>query len=115
MTRLPHAEREEYTESAAQEQLVTMPTAANQTTQIQQCLDRFRAGEAAAHDELIHCAFERLERLTRKMLGNWQRVHRWEQTGDVLQNASLRLYRAGRHAASQPRRFLPAGCAEHPA
>jgi RNA polymerase sigma factor (sigma-70 family) len=71
-----------------------MPAAASQTVQIQQCLDRFRAGDAAARNELIQCAFVRLERLTRKMLGNWDRVHRWEQTGDVLQNASMRLYRA---------------------
>jgi RNA polymerase sigma-70 factor (ECF subfamily) len=71
-----------------------MPATAHETTQIQGCLDRLRAGEAAARDELIACACRRLERLTRKMLGPRDRVHRWEQTDDVLQNASLRLYRA---------------------
>jgi RNA polymerase sigma factor (sigma-70 family) len=71
-----------------------MPAIANATIEIQQCLDRCRAGDATARNDLLKCAYARLERLTRRMLGDWQRVHRWEQTGDVLQNASMRLYRA---------------------
>lgn len=68
--------------------------ASNQTVQIESCLRRLQAGDESARKELIDCACNRLERLTRKMLRNWERVHRWEQTGDVLQNALLRLYRA---------------------
>jgi RNA polymerase sigma-70 factor (ECF subfamily) len=71
-----------------------MTTAGNQTQEIQNWLDRLRAGDEAARKELINCACHRLERLTRKMLRHWERVHRWEETGDVLQNASLRLYRS---------------------
>jgi len=71
-----------------------MLNASNQTQQIERCLERLQAGDESARQELIHCACNRLERLTRKMLRNWERVHRWEQTGDVLQNASMRLYRA---------------------
>ena len=42
-----------------------------------------------------------LERLTRRMLKDYARLRRWEQTGDVLQNALLRLHRA--LASERPR------------
>ena len=61
---------------------------------IQGCLDRLRAGDESARLELIRAACGRLERLTRKMLGGWRRVHRWEETGDVMQNAMVRLCRS---------------------
>jgi RNA polymerase sigma-70 factor (ECF subfamily) len=68
--------------------------AGTQTVLIQSLLDRLQAGDDAAREELINCACARLERLTHKMLRNWDRVHRWEDTGDVLQNALMRLYRS---------------------
>jgi RNA polymerase sigma factor (sigma-70 family) len=64
------------------------------TTQIQLRLDRLRAGDDSARDELIHIACERLRRLAHRMLRGYRRVSRFEQTDDVLQNASLRLCRA---------------------
>jgi RNA polymerase sigma-70 factor (ECF subfamily) len=64
------------------------------TVHLQGCLDRLRAGEAAARNELINCACDRLQRLTRKMLNDYRGVRRWEETGDVFQNAMLRLCRA---------------------
>ena len=64
------------------------------TAQIQSCIDRVRAGDRSAHDELLAHAAERLFRLARKMLRDFPGVHRWEQTDDVLQNATLRLCRA---------------------
>jgi RNA polymerase sigma-70 factor (ECF subfamily) len=66
----------------------------DQSTQIQGCIDRLRAGDATARDALLTHASERLTRLTRKMLRDFPGVHRWEQTDDVLQNAVLRLCRA---------------------
>jgi RNA polymerase sigma factor (sigma-70 family) len=71
-----------------------MSDPSQQTLEIQLRLDRLKAGDESARRELINCACARLERLTRKMLHSWQRVHRWEETADVLQNASLRLYRS---------------------
>jgi RNA polymerase sigma-70 factor (ECF subfamily) len=65
-----------------------------QTVQIQRLLDRLQGGDENARNELIECSCARLERLTRKMLRNWEGVHRWEQTCDVLQNALMRLYRS---------------------
>ena len=71
-----------------------MTTPASQTIIIQGCLDRIRAGDESARQDLLQCVCGRLERLTRKMLGSWPRVHRWEETGDVMQNSLVRLSRS---------------------
>src|SRR5262249_57018762 len=65
----------------------------SQTLQVQAYLDRLRGGDVAARGELLNCACERLRRLTRKMIKGYPKVHRWEQTDDVLQNAVIRLQR----------------------
>src|SRR4051812_38634182 len=57
-------------------------------------IQRLAARDRSAVEELITHAQERLRRLARKMLREDARVHRWEQTDDVVQNALLRLYRA---------------------
>ena len=57
-------------------------------------LERLRDGDEAARDEVINHACQRLEALTRRMLRHYPRLRRWEQTGDVLQNAILRLHRS---------------------
>jgi RNA polymerase sigma factor (sigma-70 family) len=64
------------------------------TIRLQGYLDRLRAGDAAARSELLSAASERLTRLARKMLKADGRLRRWEETGDVFQNAVLRLCRA---------------------
>jgi RNA polymerase sigma-70 factor (ECF subfamily) len=71
---------------------MTAPT--SQTAQIQGWIDRLKAGDESARKELLNCACDRLTRLTRKMLRSYPRVKRWEETDDVFQNATLRLYRA---------------------
>ena len=63
------------------------------TLYVQACLDRLRGGDEAARGELLGCACERLRKLARKMLKGYPKVRRWEQTDDVLQNATLRLHR----------------------
>jgi RNA polymerase sigma-70 factor (ECF subfamily) len=57
-------------------------------------IERLRAGDTGALNELIRFAGERLETLTRRMLRDYPRVRRWAQTDDVLQNALIRLCRA---------------------
>ncbi len=59
------------------------------TSQLQACIDRLNA-----RGELIGRACERLRRLTRRMLPPDDRLRRFEDTDDVLQNAALRLWRA---------------------
>jgi RNA polymerase sigma-70 factor (ECF subfamily) len=65
-----------------------------QSTVLQQCLDRLRAGDPSAREELIRRACDRLDRLARKMLQANPRVRRWEETGDLRQTAMVKLYRA---------------------
>jgi RNA polymerase sigma factor (sigma-70 family) len=57
-------------------------------------LDRIRAGDAAALDELLKRVSGKLERLARKLLKHFPRVGRWAEFEDVLQSATLRLIRA---------------------
>jgi RNA polymerase sigma-70 factor (ECF subfamily) len=71
-----------------------MADATPSTTQIQLRLDRLRAGDESARDDLVTIACERLARLAHKMLRSYPVVRRWEQTDDVLQNAALRLCRS---------------------
>lgn len=63
-------------------------------TLVQGWIDRLHAGDESARDELLAATCDRLTALTRKMLRDYPGVRRWEQTDDVLQNATLRLCRA---------------------
>jgi RNA polymerase sigma factor (sigma-70 family) len=62
--------------------------------EIQSCLDRLRHGDPAARDELISRACSRLTKLARKMLNDYDRLRRFEQTGDIAQDAMMRLHRS---------------------
>jgi RNA polymerase sigma factor (sigma-70 family) len=66
----------------------------SQTVRIRRCIDRLRTGDQQARDELLGLACERLMRITRKIKRDFPQVGRWEQTEDVFQNASMRLYQA---------------------
>ncbi len=65
----------------------------NHTIQVQRWLDRLRDGDESAREALLQFSCDRLVRLVRKMLRRFDRVRRWEQTDDVVQNAMLRLHR----------------------
>jgi RNA polymerase sigma-70 factor (ECF subfamily) len=64
------------------------------TTRLHGLLDRIQSGEGPARDELLRLLAGRLECMARYMLRRFPGVRRWEETGDVLQNASLRLLRS---------------------
>jgi RNA polymerase sigma-70 factor (ECF subfamily) len=66
----------------------------NTTVHVQLCLDRLKGGDAAARDDLIRAAADRMLLLTRQMLRRYSTVARWEQTDDVCQNALVRMCRA---------------------
>ena len=61
---------------------------------LQSCLDRLKAGDASARDDLIRMSYDQLDRLVRQMLRKDDRLTGWEQTDDVRQNAALRLWRS---------------------
>src|SRR5262249_53961914 len=56
------------------------------TLGVQSCLDRLRRGDASARDEVIVIACNRITVLARKMLNNYSRLRRYEQTDDISQN-----------------------------
>ncbi len=65
-----------------------------QTTEMQQLLEGWAAGDATARDRLLERAGHGLIALTRRMLCGYPQLRRWEQTDDVFQSAVLRLYRS---------------------
>jgi RNA polymerase sigma-70 factor (ECF subfamily) len=74
---------------------------------LQQLLPRAAAGDEAAVDALLRHCGDRLTTLTRRMLGDFQRLRRWVETDDVLQNALLRLLAALRSVRPEtPRAFF---------
>jgi len=64
------------------------------TDQLHLLLERFRRGDRSAWDELYQHVGGRLEFLAHRMLRGFPQVRCFESTGDVLQNALLRLLRA---------------------
>jgi len=71
-----------------------MAASSAHSSQIRRWLDRIAAGDRAARDELLAAVSGRLLRLARKMFRRFPRVRRWVDSGDVIQNAQLRLLRA---------------------
>jgi RNA polymerase sigma-70 factor (ECF subfamily) len=61
--------------------------------QVQNSIDRVKAGDPAARDELIGCCCDRLDLLIMKMLGRYEQVKRSEHAADVVQRVTMRLYR----------------------
>jgi RNA polymerase sigma-70 factor (ECF subfamily) len=71
-----------------------MPDFSLHTTLLRCWVDRLRDGDLSAREEMLRATYGRLERLARKMLRHFPTVGRWEETGDLLHNAVLRLLRA---------------------
>ena len=65
--------------------------AQDSTEQLQGWLERMKQGDLAARDELLRLADRRLRNLAAKMTQDFPRLRAWEETDDVLQNASVRL------------------------
>jgi RNA polymerase sigma-70 factor (ECF subfamily) len=66
-----------------------------ETSLVQSALDRFNAGDQEALGDLLGHTARRLEQRARGMLhGSFSRLAAQEQTGDVTQEASLRLLKA---------------------
>ena len=70
------------------------PDRPDHTTQIQAQIDRLMAGDESARAELVQCTWDRLLRLTHQISLDYPPVRRWEQTEDIFQNASIRIWKA---------------------
>ncbi|MCG6157745.1 RNA polymerase sigma factor [Rubinisphaera margarita] len=64
------------------------------TAQLEDCIARLNAGDSLARGELLNLTCERLLRLTHHIKQSYPSVARWEQTDDILQTASMKLYEA---------------------
>jgi RNA polymerase sigma-70 factor (ECF subfamily) len=63
------------------------------TIDIQAALVRLRAGDSQAIDALIGRAYLRMHRLARRQLRGFERVRRFQDADDVVQDACVRLLR----------------------
>jgi RNA polymerase sigma-70 factor (ECF subfamily) len=62
---------------------------------LEELVHRWQEGDETAAAEIIEHTCQRLEELTRRMYRRgFERVRRWEETGDILQRALLRLWRS---------------------
>jgi RNA polymerase sigma-70 factor (ECF subfamily) len=79
----------------------------SETTLYRDWIDRLQAGDDSAFNEILTHFEGRLIHLSRLMLAGFPGVRRWEQTGDVFQEAMLRLQQAMRKVTpAHPRDFL---------
>jgi RNA polymerase sigma factor (sigma-70 family) len=77
------------------------------TIHIQDCLSRWRNGEARAGDELMMATADRLRHLARRMMQEFPVAPHQADTGDILQSAQLRLWKALQKSIPEsPRHFL---------
>jgi len=70
-----------------------MPDLILDSVVLQECLNRWRAGDRAAADDLLRMVLARLEKLARRMLQAFPNVRGLADTDDVLQNSLMRLLR----------------------
>lgn len=61
---------------------------------LQATLDRLRAGDARAHDDLFRIAYTQLQSIAKRKKLDFPGLDRWERTGDIAQESALRLYQA---------------------
>jgi RNA polymerase sigma-70 factor (ECF subfamily) len=64
------------------------------TTWLQRQIERIRAGDRAAQDELVEAVAERMRRVAHRMLQGYPGVRAMADTSDVVQNSLLRLLAA---------------------
>jgi RNA polymerase sigma factor (sigma-70 family) len=83
------------------------------TTELPDLLARLRRGDRSAADELLRLCRERLEAMARVMLRRFPGVAAREQTGDVVQEASLSLLAALQSLDVRDTRSFYALAAEH--
>jgi RNA polymerase sigma-70 factor (ECF subfamily) len=83
------------------------------TFHIHQWLDRIKQGDLSAREEMLRGICGRLEKLAKKMVKNFPNVHRWVDTEDVLQNATMRLLKSLQAIRPESTRAFFGLAAEH--
>ncbi len=70
------------------------PSQTSSTIVVQRLLDLLKAGDTDASRQLLEVTMERLRILSRKILSDIPGVERWEEIDDLVQNSSIRLWKA---------------------
>jgi len=70
------------------------PVQTSSTVVVQRQLDQLQVGDTAASRQLITATLERLRALVQKILADHPGLKRWEDVDDVVQNSSVRLWKA---------------------
>jgi RNA polymerase sigma-70 factor (ECF subfamily) len=70
-----------------------MPDATFNTVVLQTCLDRMRAGEPSAANDLLRAVHVRLQKLAARMIRGFPNVRGVADSDDVLQSSLIRLLR----------------------
>ncbi len=73
---------------------MSLPASTNSLLAVEYCLNRFGTDKESAARELLAVSMNRLRRLSKKILADIPGVKRWDNTDDLLQNASLKLWKA---------------------
>ena len=71
-----------------------MDAAVDQAGQVCDVLRRLHSGDASARNDLLRLVYDRLLASVSRSLRHFPRVHRWEESSDVLQEVLIRLDRA---------------------
>lgn len=71
-----------------------MPKSTDTLRHIRESLAELAAGRAEARDHLIAIILPTMTGMARNMLARFPQVRRWDETGDVVQNAAMRLHRS---------------------
>ncbi|HMO13333.1 MAG TPA: sigma-70 family RNA polymerase sigma factor [Pirellulaceae bacterium] len=66
----------------------------NRTEVVENWIAQMKSGNDAARASLIDSACERLLALTRSIKKSFNQVNRWEQTEDIFQRATMRLFQS---------------------
>lgn len=70
-----------------------MSGAGTTTAEISRTIEQLRSGDESARDRLIAVGCDRLRMIAHRMLDRFPKLRQWEETDDILQGASMRLYR----------------------
>ena len=69
-------------------------TPKDQTTMLQGYIDKMLEGDDSYRQLLVDHSYRRLRLLVKKRMSLFPGVQRWEQTDDVLQQASMKLWKS---------------------
>jgi RNA polymerase sigma-70 factor (ECF subfamily) len=83
------------------------------TLQLHDRVERWKAGDASAADDLLRAIARRTEAVARKMLRGFPNVRGWADTADVLQGSLLRLLNTLRRLQPASTRHFFNLAAEH--